>query len=314
MKLIARLTRLTTAFILTAILLVACQKEKSQNTTLTDQEEEQASMYSTQADAEADVVFNDVFDNVIGVNNEVGVEGAGVFGRTGNTGGNSSGVFSRGDSLNPANRCFTVTIQRLAPPAAFPVKIIVDFGTACTGRDGHVRSGKIITTYTNRLIVPGAKASTTFENFYFDSTHVEGTHVVTNTSTSTTPQFKIVVENAKLSRPNGNYTMWNSHKVITQIDGFGTLLFPLDDVFQIEGTANGKVKRGDVIVAWNTEIVEPLIKRFDCHWIVKGVVRVARLNISTNSPWIGRLNYGNGICDNKAILTINGVSHEITLP
>lgn len=316
MKQIKSLARLTTILSLASLLIIGCTKEKSETTTLTDTEEAQASTYSMEANAEADVVFNDVFDNVMGVNNEVGMEGTGVFGReSGSSSGSSSyDPFARGDSLNPPNRCFTVSIIRLAAPDIFPVKIIVDFGTGCVGRDGHLRSGKIITTYTGRLVVPGKKATTTFENFYFDSIHVEGTHVVTNTSSSLIPSFKIVVENAKLTKPNGNYVNWNAVRTVTQIDGMGTQYFPLDDVYKLEYAGNGKVKRGDVIVAWNTETVEPLIKRFNCRWIVKGIVRTARLNLSTNSPWVARLNYGNGDCDNKAILTINGISTEITLP
>ncbi|MBL7750809.1 MAG: hypothetical protein JNN29_05470 [Chitinophagaceae bacterium] len=316
MKQIKSLTRLTTILTLASLLVIGCTKEKSENNTLTDTEEAQASTYSMEANAEADVVFNDVFDNVMGVNNEVGMEGTGVFGRESGTSSGSSSYdpFARGDSLNPPNRCFTVSIIRLSAPDIFPVKIIVDFGAGCQGRDGHIRSGKIITTYTGRLVAPGKKATTTFENFYFDSIHVEGTHEVTNTSTSLIPSFKIVVENAKLTKPNGNYVNWNAVRTVTQIDGMGTQFFPLDDVYKLESAGNGKVKRGDVIVAWNTETVEPLIKRFNCRWIVKGIVRTARLNLSTNSPWVARLNYGNGDCDNKAILTINGISTEITLP
>ena len=316
MKQIKSLARLTTLLTLASLFIIGCQKEGSTSNTLTEAEEQQASRYSMESNAEADVVFNDVFDNVMGVNNEVGMEGTGVFGRTNGTSSVSSSYdpFARGDSLNPPARCFTVTVVRLAAPDIFPVKIIVDFGAGCQGRDGHVRKGKIITTYTGRLIMPGKKATTTFENFYFDSIHVEGTHEVTNTSTSLIPQFKIVVENAKLTKPNGNYVNWNAVRTITQIDGMGTQFFPLDDVFKLESAGNGKVKRGDIIVAWNTETVEPLIKRFNCRWIVKGVVRTARLNLSTNSPWVARLNYGDGNCDNKAVLTINGISTEITLP
>jgi len=311
MKLLFNLTRLTTAVLATAFLIVSCQKEQSENNNLTPQEEAQASLYSTEADAEADVVFNDVFDNVMGVNDEVGMAGVGVHARANTTGGN--GDVARTDST----RCFTVTILRSntgTNTSPFPITVILDFGNGCVGRDGHLRSGKIITTYTNRLVVPGAKATTRFENFYFDSIHVEGVHEISNVSSQDQMAFKIVVEGAKLTKPNGNYSQWNSRKTITRIEGNGTPFWPLDDVFKVEGLANGKVKRGDIIVAWNSEITEPLIKKFTCPWIIKGIIRVARLNLSTNSPWVATLNYGNGLCDNKAILTVNGVSYEITLP
>jgi hypothetical protein len=88
----------------------------------------------------------------------------------------------------------------------------------------------------------------------------------------------------------------------------------LDDIYKIEGGAHGKVKRSDLLIAWNSEITDPLIKKFSCHWLVKGVIRVARLNLTTSSPWVATINYGNGDCDNKAVATFNGVPHNITLP
>ena len=288
--------RLTALLLFISVLLFSCQKENNED--LDPQEQQFASQASSEADAESEIVFSDVFDNVIGVNDFVGIANVGVFGR-----------YARTDTV----RCFTITTTHLSTTSPFPVRIVLDFGAGCLGRDGHYRSGKIITTYTNRLLIPDAKATTTFENFYFDSVHVEGVHEITNIGTLTELKLRVVVEGAKLTKPNGNYTEWTSRKTITRIEGNLTPL-PGDDIFKIEGFANGKVKRGNILVAWNTEIVEPLIKKFNCRWIVKGKLRVARLNLSTNSPWIALIDYGNGICDNKAHLTINGVTVEISLP
>lgn len=290
-----KLTAITFFSIL--LFFTACQKEKSSSGT-DDQQELEASKVSSEADGEAEIVFNGIFDDAFGVNDEVGISGTGVFGRV--------------------TACPDITIVRLNPPQAFPVKIILDFGNpGCVGRDGHLRRGKIITEYTNRLIVPGAMATTTFDGFYFDSTKVEGTHKITNTgSNTTTPisrQFTVDVIAGKLTKPNGNYIEWNSHKVITQIEGLGTNI-PLDDIFRIEGSSNGKVKRGDLLVRWESTITEPLIKRFNCRWIVKGRIRIVRANTATTGPWVAILDFGQGICDNQATVTINGTTHQITLP
>jgi hypothetical protein len=61
--------------------------------------------------------------------------------------------------------------------------------------------------------------------FYIDSIKVEGTHKITNSSSQITTQLSrqfTVDVNGKLSKPNGNYTEWTSHKVITQIEGLVT--------------------------------------------------------------------------------------------
>lgn len=275
------------------LLIVSCQKETSNGTE--EQQQTEASQVSSESDAEAEITFNDVFDDAMGANDEVGVEGV-------------PGTMNR---LNP---CYTVTITRLNPPDLFPVKIVVDYGTTgCVGIDGHIRKGKVITEYTRRLLVPGAVATTRFDGFYVDSIKVEGVHKITNTSTSTaTRQFTVDVIEARLTRPSGNYVEWSGHKVITQIEGLGTAI-PLDDIFRIEGSSHGKVKRGALLVSWESNIIEPLIKKFSCRWIVKGKVRTVRTNTSTTDRWVAVLDFGTGDCDNKAVITINGVSRQITL-
>lgn len=285
---------LSSMLLFSMLIISSCQKENSQNGT-EEEQEIAASRASSESESEAEIVFNGIFDDAMGVNDEVGVGGTGVFGRL--------------------NVCPTVTITRLNPPDLFPVKIVMDFGAnGCVGQDGHFRKGKVITIYTNRLLVPGAIATTTFDGFYFDSSKVEGTHKITNTSASnTTRQFTVVITNAKLTKPNGNFIEWNSEKVITQMEGLNTPI-PLDDIFKIEGGSRGVVKRGTLLVGWQSTILEPLVKRFNCRWIVRGVVRTVRLNATTNTPWVALLNFGNGTCDNLAVVTINGVSYQITLP
>ncbi len=281
-----------------AVSTVSCKKETSQSGSDNDMEIA-ASKTSSESDAQSEVVFNGLFNDVMGVSDEVGMFGVGIFGRI--------------------EACPTVTVLHLTSNP-FPIRITFDFGTAgCVGNDGHLRRGKIVTEYTNRLIYNGAVATTVFDGFYVDSFKVEGTHKITNITgpLNTTPpflrKFHIEVNNAKLSLPNGNYTQWDSDKTITQFEG-GLTNDPRDDVFKVEGTAYGTARRGNLLVAWQSTITEPLIKRLNCRWIVKGRVRTVRANTSVNSQWTAVLDFGGGNCDNQAVVTINGVSHQITLP
>jgi hypothetical protein len=280
----------------TVLFIVSCQKEDSQNGTA-DEQEQAASQASGEADAEADVIYNGVFDDAMGVNDEVALGGTGVFGRP--------------------NACPTVTIIRLNAPNPFPARVVLDFGAGCTGPDGHFRKGKVITTYTNRLLVPGAIATTEFDGFFVDSVKVEGVHKITNEGNNTTTpplrKYKVEVINGKLTKPSGNFIEWNSTKTITQVEGVITPT-PLDDVLKIEGGSRGRVRRGALLVGWESNIREPLMKRFTCRWIVKGIIRTVRVNLGATSPWVAELNFGTGNCDNQAILTINGIPRQITLP
>ncbi|HMJ48068.1 MAG TPA: hypothetical protein VK498_12115 [Ferruginibacter sp.] len=258
-----------------------------------------ATQEATTQEAGIEAQFDDVFNITASMNTSQVGEDLGV-------GANVSGLFELG-STNPPNtpgRCFTITVVPNIPHV-FPKTVTIDFGTGCLGRDGKFRKGKIVSVYTNPMVIPGAKVSTTFVDYFVDSFKIEGTHITENTSTSNMQGWEIVVINAKITNTiNNRWRKWNSTRNVLQIEGNGTAHFPLDDVYRIKGNARGSNSAGHT---WSSLIIEPLIKKFTCRWIVKGTVKLIR---------DGRealLDYGNGNCDNQAIIYINGVPHVITL-
>jgi hypothetical protein len=83
---------------------------------------------------------------------------------------------------------------------------------------------------------------------------------------------------------------------------------------KITGSEHGKIQHGNLLYAWSSEIIEPLVKRFTCHWISQGTIRIKRETLPDNSQWVATLNYGQGLCDYFANLTVNGQSRDIQLP
>ena len=312
MKFLSNPTQLLlTLFLFIIIATFSCKKETSD--TLNDQDEALANISATESNAEAEDVFNGVFDDALGVNANVGMGGTGIFGRKAGANYGSSYSDGRIDNTSLVPPCLSVTIAQQTPDP-FPLTITFDFGsTGCAANDGHWRKGKIVIDYSNRLLVPGASASVRFEDFQIDSIAIANstTYTIANTGTQDNLQFTVEA-NAKLAKPNGNYSEWYSHKTISRTEGNLTST-PLDDVLKIEGNASGKVRRNDLIVAWKAEITEPFIKRFTCRWISRGVIKTGRENLASNSQWFGVLDYGYGDCDNRATLTINGIKYEITL-
>ncbi|MBK8611517.1 MAG: hypothetical protein IPL84_16650 [Chitinophagaceae bacterium] len=292
--------------LIAAITFTGCKKDDSfiapvdptTTTTSTEATEVAAMTEVTVEDADAEKQFDDVFNITASMNTaEVG-EDLGVS-------ANVSGLGELGATTNPSNlRCYTITVVPNIPHV-FPKTVTIDFGDGCLGRDGKFRKGKIVSIYTNPMRVPGAKVSTTFVRYFVDSFHIEGTHITENTSTSNMQGWKVKVINGKITNTNNNrWKQWNSVKDVLQIAGNGTPNFPLDDVYRIEGSASGSNSGGHT---WGALIVDPLIKKFNCRWIVKGKVRLTR------DGRTALLDYGDGSCDNQAILYINGVPHIITL-
>ncbi|MBI2730540.1 MAG: hypothetical protein HYX40_07300 [Sphingobacteriales bacterium] len=287
MKTISLTTKSIAAILLGGTLFfAACKKESSVSNS---QAESAATVEASQNDAEAEGEFNDVYDNVVSINagESLGlVDGAGIFGRE--------------DSVG---RCFTVTVSP-ATPGVFPKTVTIDFGTACTGKDGKTRSGKIISVFTGHLAEAGNSVTTTFDNYMVDSFKIEGTHKIINTSTSNNRSFNIIVSGAKITKPNGKWYTWDSNKVVVQVEGNGTPRWPFDDIFEITGSKSGSNSAGKT---WSATVIDKLIRKGDCRWIVQGTVSLSR---NGNSAI---LNYGSGTCDNKATITANGQTIEITL-
>ena len=284
----------------------ACKKELSP---LPQQPAETMESVSkaNQQQVEVEATFNEVRQDAIGIDALTAGDDIGLYGSSG------EGIFS-GESNNGLNggtnqptvaKCYTVTVTP-RERGVFPKTVVIDFGTGCYVR-GHKRSGKIITVYTGKLHIPGSIAKTTFENYRVDSFLIQGTHVFEN---STKPggnyrRFtRYVYKGKRTNENNGEWTALESVQTDTQIEGNGSRDYPRDDAFSTEG--KGEVQFSDSKY-WVFSILEPLIKRNTCKWIEKGILK-AVINKDESI-----LNYGDGTCDNKAILTFNGESKSIEI-
>jgi hypothetical protein len=282
------------------VVLSACKK--ADEGTGPAAKEEYAGMVAV-SDAEADWVFDDLFNNVLGVNSEVGLGGLGIFGRVNMSDGAGNRVVGADSAA-----CFLINILELNLSTRFPLQITVDFGLGCPGKDGRIRKGKIKIVYTGNIGNAGNSATTTFDSYFVDNIKVEGTLKITNNSSLTRKSYTSLVTNARLTKGNGNFIQWNSEKTISQVEGMLTPLINLDDVFNLSGQSSGSAQQNDRFFQWSTAITAPLVKKFTCPWIVKGAI-----SLKKGTSEVAVLDYGAGNCDNKASFTLNGAAHEITL-
>ncbi len=184
--------------------------------------------------------------------------------------------------------------------------ITLDFGEGCKGKDGKVRSGKIIVKSVS-LENHTFERIKTFDNFFIEGKKVEGT--ITK---------RIILNRDDFSR-------------IAEISENVTLTFPEDKgVLQRKATLTREYKlnlsepnRVKVISTWGTAEItrpngikltknigesDPLVFTVSCHRIVSGTVT---FTTSKNQTW--SIDYGDGECDNQATLTKNGESKTIKL-
>jgi hypothetical protein len=253
---------------------------------------------ATANEIELSAAFEDIFNNAAGIDGTTAGDDLGIYGNTG------FGLFP-GQATQTTVRCFTVTVTP-REKGVFPKTVVIDFGTGCE-TNGHVRKGKIITVYSGPLHIPGNKAVTEFDGYQIDDLKIAGRHVILNSTEpgSNQRRFTRTVENARLTHvTTGFWRSWNGVITMKQIEGNGTPLWPVDDIYQFTGKRDGANSRGKT---WVSETKEPLIKAFTCPWISKGIQM-----INMNGT-IGSINFGDGTCDDEATVTINGVSKTIKL-
>ena len=280
---------------LSVAFLFSCQKEASLSNSVS---EEDAVTYSDES-AQADASFDDVTDvSMVAADADNDASTARTDGR----------YFPNFLELREAiGDCAEITVY--PNDSTYPKTITVDFGDSCVGRDGKLRSGKIVLFLTGPIRRPGSVLSITFVNFYLNHVHLEGTKTISNLSENGTIKFTVQVTGGKVTFPSGRGFKYESFKYKKQIAGMDTHTVR-DNVFEITGWAKIEYNNGLVV---KFEVVDPLIKKVSCPWISDGTLKI-KIN-----DRVFKLDYGfphNGDCDNKALLTWNNGNSQrvIILP
>lgn len=209
------------------------------------------------------------------------------------------------DANSLLSGCATVTRDTINMPHV----TTIDFGTGCTGADGKLRTGRIIVTHDGPYRNPGTTITITFDNYFVNGNQVTGTKTVHNDGVNSDGHLSYsITVSGQVILANGNGTItWSSNRTRVWIAGESTAGRD-DDQYAITGSASGTGSNGNTFTATITSaLVRNLAPGCRRHF-VQGTVDIQR----TGRP--GRtINYGTGACDDVAIVTINGVSHTITL-
>lgn len=200
------------------------------------------------------------------------------------------------------DRCGSITIIP-ADPAAFPKVITVDFGAGCTDNDGKFKSGKVILTI-DKIWEPNSQISLQYDNYKEDNAQLSGTFTFRNQSTPDAGIFTILAENIQAADGNGFTLAYDAEQTFTQTGGHATWWDWNDDVYNITGSIQTVLTNGETV---NWTIQTPLVKANNCFWVSAGT---GVLDINGLPALV---DYGDGTCDNKATVTVNGQTYPIIL-
>jgi hypothetical protein len=184
----------------------------------------------------------------------------------------------------------------------------IDFGPppGCQGPH-HTRSGQIIIHHNGlHYFDTGYERIVTFNNYYVDDRHLEGTRTITNNGVNSNGHvnWTINAQNMRITKPNGNYHEWNSLRNREMISGDTISFDPASTVYSITGSSSGVNSNG---VTCTQTITNALIKPGSCFFrIVSGTIVVT----PSNKPQL-TIDFGSGTCDDIATVTRNGVTHII---
>jgi hypothetical protein len=204
-------------------------------------------------------------------------------------------------SGNTVQSCPTITINT---PNQFPLTMTIDFGSNCTdANDGKVRSGRMRCTLDRSIDSIGCVMITTLDSFYVNGVHFEGTVTITKTGAHS---FRKVIQDGKCTKTGASpwVILWNCDRTVEQTSGYTTST-PNDDVVQVSGSNSGTDRNGKT---WTSTITSPLIRDMSCTWITKGTMELTPQDKPTRT-----VDFGDGSCDNKGTITINGTSFEFTM-
>lgn len=210
----------------------------------------------------------------------------------------------QGTGLHLGN-CVTITRDTVAVPHT----ITINFGDAdCLCFDGKYCRGKIIVSYTGRYRDSGSMHTIMLDNYYVNNYKVEGTQTVKNNGIDSAGYLSFSVDiNSKITDSTGKtftYTSTRTREWVAGEDTWGFLGWA-DDVYKITGSASGTNFNG---ASFTSTITKPLQVSLVCRWIEAGTI-----NFTPSGKLTRTIDFGNGDCDDKATVTISGVSFPITL-
>lgn len=192
----------------------------------------------------------------------------------------------------------------------YPDSLVMDYGMGTQLGNGRMLSGQMI-IHTNGEQGSGEfSRQITYNNFSVDSMMVSGNSTMTILGDHETGSLHMVTEDILLTFPDGTTVHRQSEITRRWVEGENTPLTQTDDMMEVTGYVTNTINENGTETVYRKEIMEPLVKTANCRYFSSGMIE-----ITTDGTLMATLDYGNGDCDDVALLTETGKDPvEISLP
>jgi len=204
--------------------------------------------------------------------------------------------------------CATLKFDSLVP--SNPDSITINFGTSnCLCNDGRYRRGSIIVTYNGKYKDSLTTITITPKDYFVDNNGVSGSKSVKNLGHNNLGHLVYdITENISISKADNSGTIkFDAKRTREWVSGENTLIWA-DDKYSITGNASGTNSNGR---SYTSNITKPLVRDMSVacrkHFI-SGTIE----HTPANKPK-RVIDFGDGTCDDKATVYINGTTYTITL-
>jgi len=179
----------------------------------------------------------------------------------------------------------------------YPKTLTLDFGTGCD-YNGHTIKGSLSATLSDRIRNQGTTISISFTNFEIDTIKLGGTVslsvIEANVMNGATLKLNATITNGTLTLPSTSISLSGTLDILWEMK---TLNVYTDDL--IDFTALNLTGTNTENVSFTATLVETMIYNVSCKETTDGAVKVETANISFPST----INFGDGTCDGKAMVT-----------
>ena len=204
-----------------------------------------------------------------------------------------------GRSASVFSDCVTITISSEGGVTF----VTLDFGFGCELNNGALVSGIINLTY-GPVVAATRNITYVFENFSYNSKEIAGGGTIYRERNNANGNPQSTVNKAlEITFPNGVVANLNGTRVAEWIEGAGSGTWT-DNVFLITGDRQITFSSG---FTHDALVTEALRREATCPHFVSGVLELTRNNGS------GTLDFGDGTCDNIAVLTVGNQEIIIVL-